>query len=91
MSKEKTENSPYIFVEESNVQEVSTKTILVEIKQVWREEMHLATGDHNIVKREEKRISRLQKKRTNMNVSQLHQTFKPRKNLVNRLFCWNRV
>ena len=43
---------PDFFVVESNWQEVSTKTLLVEIKQVWQEEMHLVAGDHNIVKQE---------------------------------------
>ena len=43
-------NSPDIFVVERNWQEVSTKTLLVEIKQVWQEEMQLVAGDHNIVK-----------------------------------------
>ena len=36
--------------------------------------MQLVAGDHNIVKQKRTRSSRLQKKRTNMNVSQLHQT-----------------
>ena len=52
MSKENTENSPDIFVVERNWQELSTKTHLVEIKQVWQEEMQLVAGDHNIVKQE---------------------------------------
>ena len=52
MSKENTENSPDIFVVERNWQEVSTKTLLVEIKQVWQEELQLVAGDHNIVKQE---------------------------------------
>ena len=46
-------NSPDFFVVERNWQEVSTKTLLVEIKQVWQEEMQLVAGDHNIVKQEE--------------------------------------
>ena len=46
-------NSPDIFVVERNWQEVSTKTLLVEIKQVWQEEMQLVAGDHDIVKQEE--------------------------------------
>ena len=46
-------NSPDIFVVERNWQEVSTKTLLVEIKQVWQGEMQLVAGDHNIVKQEE--------------------------------------
>ena len=45
------ENSP--FVVECNWQEVSTKTLSVEIKQVWQEEMQLVAGDHNKVKQEE--------------------------------------
>ena len=45
-------NSPDIFVVERNWQEVSTKSLLVEIKQVWQEEMQHVAGDHNIVKRE---------------------------------------
>ena len=45
-------NSPDIFVVERIWQEVSTKTLLVEIKQVWQEEMQLVAGDHNIVKQE---------------------------------------
>ena len=52
MSKENTENSPDIFVVERNWQEVSTKTLLVEIKQVWKEEMHLAVSDHMIVEKQ---------------------------------------
>ena len=46
-------NSPDLIVVESNWQEVSTKTLLVEIKQVWQEEMHLDADDHNILKQEE--------------------------------------
>ena len=46
-------NSPDIFVVERNWQEVSTKALLVEIKQVWQEEMQLVAGDHNIVKQRE--------------------------------------
>ena len=45
-------NSSAIYVVERNWQEVSTKTILVEIKQIWQEEMQLVAGDHNIVKQE---------------------------------------
>ena len=41
-----------IFVVERNWQEVNTKTLLVEIKQVWQEEMQLVASDHNIVKQE---------------------------------------
>ena len=43
-------NSQDIFFVERKWQEVSTKTLLVEIKQVWQEEMQLVAGDHNIVK-----------------------------------------
>ena len=53
MSKENAENSPDIFVVERNWQEVSTKTLLVEIKQVWKEEMHLAVSDHMKVEQDE--------------------------------------
>ena len=52
MSKENTENSPDIFVVERNWQEVSTKPLLLEIKQVWQDEMHLAVGDHVVVKQD---------------------------------------
>ena len=45
-------SSPDICVGERNWQEVSTKTLRVEIKQVWQEEMQLVAGDHNIVKQE---------------------------------------
>ena len=45
-------NSPDIFLVERNWQEVSTKTLLVEIKQIWQEEMQLVAGDQNIVKQE---------------------------------------
>ena len=45
-------SSPDIFVVERNWQEDSTKTLLVEIKQDWQEEMQLVAGDHNIVKQE---------------------------------------
>ena len=45
-------NSTDIFVVERNWQEVSAKTLLVEIKQVRQEEMQLVAGDHNIVKQE---------------------------------------
>ena len=44
-------SSPDIFVVERNWQEVSTKTLLVEFKQVWQE-MQLVAGDHNMVKQE---------------------------------------
>ena len=46
-------NSQANFVVERNWQEISTKTLLVEIKQVWQEEMQLVAGDHNIVKQDE--------------------------------------
>ena len=52
MSKENTENSPDIFVVERNWQEDSTKPLLLEIKQVWQDEMHLAVGDHMVVKQD---------------------------------------
>ena len=45
-------NSPDIFVVERNWQEVSTKTLLVDIKQVCQEEMQLVAGNHIIVKQE---------------------------------------
>ena len=44
--------SPDLFVVERNWQEVNTKTLLVEIKQVWQEEMQLVAGYHNFVKQE---------------------------------------
>ena len=62
MSKENTENSPDVFVVERNCRflsttnmsgewlEVSTKSLLLEIKQIWQDEMHLAVGDHVVVK-----------------------------------------
>ena len=53
MSKENTENSPDIFVVERNWQEVSTKPLLLENKQVWQEEMHLAVSDHMKVEQDE--------------------------------------
>ena len=52
MSKENTEYSPDIFVVERNWQEVSTKPLLLEIKQVWQDEMHLAVSDHMIVEQD---------------------------------------
>ena len=52
MSKENTENSPDKFVVERNWQEVSTKPLLLEIKQVWQDEMHLAVSDHMIVEQD---------------------------------------
>ena len=51
MSKENTENSPDIFVVER--QELSTKSLLLEFKQVWQEEKQFIAGDHNIVKQKE--------------------------------------
>ena len=39
MSKENTENSPDIFLVERNRQEVSAKSLLLEIKQVWQAEL----------------------------------------------------
>ena len=53
MSKENTVNSPDIFVVERNWQEVSTKPLLLEIKQVWQDEMHLAVSDDMIVEHDE--------------------------------------
>ena len=52
MSKENTENSPDVFVVERNWQEVSTKSLLLEIKQIWQDKMHLAVGDHVVVKQD---------------------------------------
>ena len=52
MSKENTENSPDIFVVERNWQEVSTKPLLLEIKQIWKDEMHLAVSDHMTVEQD---------------------------------------
>ena len=52
MSKESTENSPDIFVVERNWQEVTTKPLLLENKQVWQDEMHLAVSDHMIVEQD---------------------------------------
>ena len=53
MSKENTENSPDIFVVERNWQEVSTKPLLLENKQVWQDEMHLAVSDHMKVEQDD--------------------------------------
>ena len=53
MSKENTENSPDIFVVERNWQEVSTKPLLLENKQVWQDEIHLAVSDHMKVEQDE--------------------------------------
>ena len=53
MSKKNTENSPDIFVVERNWQELSTKSLLLEFKQVWQEEKQFIAGDHNIVKQKE--------------------------------------
>ena len=52
MSEENTENSPDMFVVERNWQEVSTKPLLLENKQVWQDEMHLAVSDHMIVEQD---------------------------------------
>ena len=52
MSKEYSENSPNIFVVERNWQDVSTKSLHLEIKQIWQDEMHLAVGDHVVVKQD---------------------------------------
>ena len=52
MSKENSENLPDIFVVERNWQEVSTKPLLLENKQVWQDEMHLAVSDHMIVEQD---------------------------------------
>ena len=52
MSKEYSENSPNKFVVERNWQEVSTKPLLLEIKQIWKDEMHLAVSDHMIVEQD---------------------------------------
>ena len=49
MSSGNTENLPDKFFVERNWQEVSTKPLLLEIKQVWQDEMHLAVSDHMIV------------------------------------------
>ena len=53
MSKENTENSPDKFVVERNWQEVSTKPLLLENKQVWQDERHLAVSDHMKVEQDE--------------------------------------
>ena len=50
-------NSPDIFVVERNWQEVSTKTLLVEIKQVWQEETQLVAGDHIVQQEKNKEFS----------------------------------
>ena len=52
MSKELTKNSPDMFVVERNWQEVSTKSLLLESKQGWQDEMHLVVGDHMIVEQD---------------------------------------
>ena len=52
ISKENTENSPDIFVVERNWQEVNTKSLLLKITQFWQDEMHLAVGDHVVVKQD---------------------------------------
>ena len=76
MSKENTENSLDIFVVERNWQEVSTKSLLLEIKQIWQDEMHPVVGDHVVVKQDIYK-SHLQKKSTDMKVLQLNQTSEP--------------
>ena len=53
MSKEYSENSPNIFVVERNWQDVSTKSLHLENKQVWQDEMHLAVSDHMKVGQDE--------------------------------------
>ena len=53
MSKENTEISPDIFVVERNWEETSTKTLVLEIKQVWQDEMNAAVSDHMIVEQDE--------------------------------------
>ena len=73
------ENSPDLIVVESNWQEVSTKTLLVEIKQVWQEEMHLVADDHNILKQEENKdfpITEGKKEHKNVAISSNLQTSK---------------
>ena len=50
-------NSTDIFVVERNWQEVSTKTLLVEIKQVWQEETQLVAGDHIVQQEKNKEFS----------------------------------
>ena len=82
MSKENTTDSPDIFVVERNWHEVSTKSLLLKIKQIWQDEMHLAVGDHVVVKQDKKWVSHLQKKRTDLKVLQLNQTSEPWKNSV---------
>ena len=82
MSKENTENSPDNFVVERNWQEVSTKPLLLEIKQVWQDEMHLAVSDHMIVEQDENMGFSIVEERTNMKVLQLNQTSEPWKNLL---------
>ena len=57
VSKANKKKSPDLFVVESNWQVVSTKNLLVEIKQVWQEELPLVADDHNIVKQEENKDS----------------------------------
>ena len=53
MPEENTDNSPDIFVVERNRQEVSTKSLLLEIKQIRQDVMHLTVSDHMIVEQEE--------------------------------------
>ena len=87
MSEENTENSQDIFVVERNWQEITTKSLLLEIKQIWQDEMHLALGDHVVVNQDKNMGSHLQKKGTDMKVLQLNQTSEPWKNLVGSLIC----
>ena len=54
----------------------------MEPKKVWQDEMHLAVGDHNIVKQEENKDCLSTEEKTNMKVRHIHRTFKPWKNLV---------
>ena len=82
MSKENTENSPDIFVVERNWQKVSTKSLLLEVKQIWQDERHLPVGDHVVVKQDKKMGFSLQKKKNDIKVLQLSQTSEPWKKLV---------
>ena len=77
LSKENTENSPDIFVVERNWQEVSTKPLLLEIKQVWQDEMHLALSDHMIVEQDKNMGFSIVGEKNNMKVLQLNQTSEP--------------
>ena len=79
--KESTENSQVIIVVEINWREVSTESLLAELKEVWQDEVHLSVGAHNIVKRQENMDCLITEEKY-MKVWQLHQTFKLRKNSV---------